>query len=760
MAVCLYHPILSEWNTPTKGKISTPVNHQAFNYPISDTLRKHLSKDKNISTIGAQLCDCCAELKLQLNPNAIAVHPIKGSEWMPDWYQCCEHVLTRSLGEYSEAIVDAPPDVAQEVLQVLIFGVQNSEVTVEPKTVRNQYILVGKKDDVAALKSKLDRIIKDKHYATEEIKLSPAHLVYIDVCLRRTLASLHPQVTFRINLQKGTLEVSGTSTDMEEFIHRARKAKYATIEVRLPLLALRLLASNEGRETLQKHALDYHIGYFFVCEDGSTVVNDLAPIEVIHLVGETEIQLSQAADHLSGSIAVESVNTTTEFFESAVQTQAWEDLQRILRQKYCLVQFHPEPSQGKLQLACHAEHMKEVKSELIKFHETHCYRVEAIALHQGQVDYLQKYCAEWACLKQEMNRQNVRCSVEWNEQNLEFRFNGETTPVLCMVTKVRKCIRAIAFREMYVTAATAVKHLQSEAGKYQLKGIASSSKAAIQVVPRLQSHSDKNGGIHNAHSPFVSLEASLHQEICEGRVPAGGITLSIMQGDLTDYHVDVMVNPANENLNHAGGIARQFVLKGGEIIQFASSKHVAAKGQIKKGQAVLMNAVGSLPCWAIVHAVGPRWKGGGDNELEWIKKTVNASLQEATCFTTVAFPAMGTGGFGVPAHISAQGMLEGVVAFAKENPGSSIHKVIIMLYQEEHIDSFVTRAVTCLSDTTIKDQRFDRHTARKVAAVGCEEDVAIARPSRRPSVLSRTTTIFEAIRVKEGSLREQEVCMA
>ena len=105
-------------------------------------------------------------------------------------------------------------------------------------------------------------------------------------------------------------------------------------------------------------------------------------------------------------------------------------------------------------------------------------------------------------------------------------------------------------------------------------------------------------------------------------------------------------------------------------------------------------------------------------------------------------------------------MLEGVVAFAKENPGSSIQKVVIMLYQEEHIDSFVARAVTCLSDTTIKEQRFDRHIARKVAAVESEMDVVVARPSRRPSVLSRTTTILEAIRVKEGSLREQEVCMA
>ena len=750
--VRLYHPILSEWDTPTKGKISAPVNHQPFDYPISGALRKHLGRRNIISSVEAQLRDCCAEPQLKSNPAAIAVFPVKGSEWISDWHQRCDHALTSSLGAYAEVPIDVPSDVTQEVYQFLMPAIQHTEVTVE-KIDRNQHILIGRKEDVPALKSELDRIIKDKHYATEDIKLPPAQLVYINVCLRRVLSSLHPQVTFSANLQKGTLQMSGTASDMEEFINQAQRAEYGTKEVRLPQLALQLLASYEGTGILQKHILDNHIGYFFASEDGSISVSDLVPVEAIHLVGEPGLEISGVADRLSVAIAVDSVNTTEEFFKTVVQSQAWHDMRRTLQQKYCPLQILPDESQRKLQLACLAEHMEDVKSDLVQFHIRQCHKVEAILLHQGRAEYLQKYCLEWTHLQQEMSGQSIQYSLELIGDNVEMRLYGETTPVISMAKKVHKCINAIVFREKHVTVPMAVKHLQSEAGTYQLKGIAGSSRATVQVVARSKSPS-------YAPSPFCSLDSPLHQEICVGTVLEGGMTVSIMLGDLTKYHVDVIVNAANENLHHDGGLARHLLETGGSIIQFASSQYVAAQGQVRKGQAVLMNAVGSLPCEAIVHAVGPTWNGGRDNEEWWIRKTVLASLEKAGCYATVAFPAMGTGEFGVPARVSAQGMLDGIVQFARKNPRSSIEKVTIMLYQEEHIEPFVAKAATSLRDIMIKDQRFRNYTPRKVAAAGNKGDAEVAKLPRRPSEVSRTATILKAIDVKKGSLREQEVSMA
>jgi hypothetical protein len=49
-------------------------------------------------------------------------------------------------------------------------------------------------------------------------------------------------------------------------------------------------------------------------------------------------------------------------------------------------------------------------------------------------------------------------------------------------------------------------------------------------------------------------------------------SLEVVEGDLTTEKVDVIVNPANKMLQHAGGLAEVIVKKGGGIIQVGSMK--------------------------------------------------------------------------------------------------------------------------------------------------------------------------------------------
>ena len=48
--------------------------------------------------------------------------------------------------------------------------------------------------------------------------------------------------------------------------------------------------------------------------------------------------------------------------------------------------------------------------------------------------------------------------------------------------------------------------------------------------------------------------------------------IRLIKGDITDQHVDVVVNPANSYLKHGGGVAGAIVRKGGKIIQTESDK--------------------------------------------------------------------------------------------------------------------------------------------------------------------------------------------
>jgi hypothetical protein len=43
--------------------------------------------------------------------------------------------------------------------------------------------------------------------------------------------------------------------------------------------------------------------------------------------------------------------------------------------------------------------------------------------------------------------------------------------------------------------------------------------------------------------------------------------IKLVNGDITDRHVDAIVNAANSYLKHGGGVAAAIVRKGGRIIQ-------------------------------------------------------------------------------------------------------------------------------------------------------------------------------------------------
>lgn len=92
-------------------------------------------------------------------------------------------------------------------------------------------------------------------------------------------------------------------------------------------------------------------------------------------------------------------------------------------------------------------------------------------------------------------------------------------------------------------------------------------------------------------------------------ISIGKRKLRLVRGDITERVVDAIVNAANSNLFHGGGVAAAIVAKGGRIIQEESDKI----GYVPTGNAVMTNA-GKLPCKAVIHVVGPRNGEGKENE--------------------------------------------------------------------------------------------------------------------------------------------------
>jgi O-acetyl-ADP-ribose deacetylase (regulator of RNase III) len=160
--------------------------------------------------------------------------------------------------------------------------------------------------------------------------------------------------------------------------------------------------------------------------------------------------------------------------------------------------------------------------------------------------------------------------------------------------------------------------------------------------------------------------------------------IRIISGDLTQSDVDAIVNAANSHLQHGGGVAGTIVRKGGQIIQEESNR----MGYVPVGNCALTTG-GSLKAKYVIHAVGPRW--GEGNEEQKLRNAVKNTLMLADKkgFKTISMPAISAGIFGFPKEQCARIIIDEIAGFAKKN-ATSLKEINIFLMDNEIINYFNT----------------------------------------------------------------------
>ncbi|KAM3917002.1 protein mono-ADP-ribosyltransferase PARP9 [Leptodactylus fuscus] len=135
-----------------------------------------------------------------------------------------------------------------------------------------------------------------------------------------------------------------------------------------------------------------------------------------------------------------------------------------------------------------------------------------------------------------------------------------------------------------------------------------------------------------------------------------GPQISVWRDDLTRQDVDVVVNAANEYLDHIGGLAYALVEAGGQQINRESEDWIKQNGRLSVG-AIAVTSAGRLPSRRIVHVVGPRWSTGVEDkckaQLQEAIRNVLRSVMLQTDVHSVAIPAVSSGIFGFPLDLCA-----------------------------------------------------------------------------------------------------------
>lgn len=174
--------------------------------------------------------------------------------------------------------------------------------------------------------------------------------------------------------------------------------------------------------------------------------------------------------------------------------------------------------------------------------------------------------------------------------------------------------------------------------------------------------------------------------IVSQRLPSGH-TLALYQGDLTEERVDAIVNAANAQLAHGGGLAGAIVRRGGQEIQEESTVWVQRHGPAGHEKPALTGA-GRLPARWIIHAVGPVW-GSGDEDRK-LRTAYTSALQLAheKGFATVAFPSISTGIFGFPVERAAAIAVQAIVDFCAAHPDSPLREIRFTLIDDATVEVF------------------------------------------------------------------------
>jgi O-acetyl-ADP-ribose deacetylase (regulator of RNase III) len=161
--------------------------------------------------------------------------------------------------------------------------------------------------------------------------------------------------------------------------------------------------------------------------------------------------------------------------------------------------------------------------------------------------------------------------------------------------------------------------------------------------------------------------------------------ITLARGDITDQHVDAVVNAANSSLLGGGGVDGAIHRKGGPAILEACKEVRRSRfpDGLPTGQAVATTA-GELPSRWVIHTVGPVYDHVDEPAQLLAACHVEAlRVADELVARTVAFPAISTGVFGYPVQEAAS-----VAINAVRDARTSVDEVRFVLFDDEAFDAF------------------------------------------------------------------------
>ncbi|KAM3868382.1 protein mono-ADP-ribosyltransferase PARP14-like [Diretmus argenteus] len=636
---------------------------EPFTESVHHIIWKFLLMKKHLKTINEQMSRyfCSVDLdrpevKLSPLPSLLRQKGLTATH-VDEWMGNSQKAFRQLLAQYTafECSANAP---TWKVAEKEVRSVVKEDAILVLDASRGCLTVAGGAEDIKRIKASVESIVlrtmskieRQRYGVSEVMDVSPSMFYILQQGgLQQAVLDISPEML--LSYQDDTKKLTILGLEAEVY-----KAKSWILE-RNMRMSKRLLDVNPHLLHFLKSVDSMEMSQDLFTSQGISAIYSLEGTGVV-LTGSSESILSDAESRVKKVLSLQMLDVED---QEVLRMPKWMKLNQQLSDTYnsskkrtVVIQTHPERG-DKITVAGFLNPVKEVSHSLKDFIVNYSQVKETIRV---------KSCAVVQFI-QEKKTQDLSSIIKADEVTVNFEsrrprinLSGARLHVQKAKASFQNLAAALCTDNFTVDKPGAKKYFLSQGS-----GFLATVMKEINCVVVLRPENEEEEDYEDEDGQGISSSCKVQT--------ANGVLVSVSMVDICSFNVDAVVNAANEELQHVGGVALALLKAAGPQLQKISNDYIANNGRLRPGDAIITDSY-NLPCKYVVHTVGPRFTDSDKKTaVSRLKLAIKESLRQAATAncSTIALPAISSGVFGFPLELCAETIAKAVREYCENEGG-------------------------------------------------------------------------------------------
>ncbi|XP_060751201.1 protein mono-ADP-ribosyltransferase PARP14 isoform X1 [Tachysurus vachellii] len=668
-----------------------------FTYKIHPAIRQFLQKKGLISSIFDQMSSRFCQVKI--DKDGVLCSPLpallrqKGltkkhiANWKEDTTDAFKNILS-NFDVFEHSVI---PSVWTAV-EKDIRSVVKDKAVLEVDFSTGCLTLAGMAKDIDVLKPILEthlkqasnQIEREKMKTSDSIIMPPAIFYLFQQEGLQTYASAkYPQLELTYRKDNNQLQLTGLHMEIIEIKNFILEKRFHMKEKTLKLDSslLKFLSSVDCEQMSRDLFTSKDIKAVYRFENGETV-----------LTASTDNSLADAEKRLHMMLTLQRLPVED---LTVLEKPDWQDLTKQLNKLYnssrnTTVLIKSSEHRNTVEVCGFQEPVREVSKSLEQFINKHSRIEESIRVNCYAVV---KFIRDKKPQVWQNFLKGDELSIQFDSKRPLIRVSGERVHVQPALMAFQNITKSLHTDKLTIRKAGVKKYFQEQG--YMVFMMIKDHR--FVVVLEDDSMREEFEESYPEESYGAGTVKDSGQLFCEVQTP-GGIVIKVLKADICQLKVDAVVNAANEDLQHIGGLALALLNAAGPSLQQSSDRYIAKHGKLGTGNAITTEA-GHLPCKYVVHAVGPRFYNTDRfTAVKQLRQAVKESLNQAILnrCSSIAVPAISSGIFGFPLDLCTETIAKELHAFIdlqiRQSGMNTLKEIHLVNINQKTVDA-MTQAV-------------------------------------------------------------------